>query len=187
MNILIIGGNSDIGIQIARKFYQNNKNNLYLTIQPNKELNIDINQFINHRDRIKIIEFDLLDYKSHKEFFNQLNPKPSLVICAAGFFLNDNQISSDFNLTKKIINTNFVGYVSILEIIIEEFKRKNKGSIIGISSVAGDRGRASNFTYGSSKAAFSTYLSGLRNSIKDFLNNKKNSGGLRSKTTTVLL
>jgi short-subunit dehydrogenase len=50
-----------------------------------------------------------------------------------------------------------------LDLISSEFEKRGSGIIIGISSVAGDRGRASNYIYGSAKAAFTTYLSGLRN------------------------
>tara|TARA_B110000196_G_C21148890_1_gene668319 strand:+ start:3248 stop:3976 length:729 start_codon:yes stop_codon:yes gene_type:complete len=168
MQILIIGGNSDIGFEIAKEFYKNNNNNLYLTTQPNKKITKDINQLKNHKNRLKLIKFDLLKFNNHKKFYNALDPKPDLVICSAGMFLNSEQILSNFELKEKMINTNFTGYASILDIIIDDFKRKNNGCIIGISSVAGDRGRASNYMYGSTKSAFSSYLSGLRNSLKKF-------------------
>ena len=168
MQILIIGGNSDIGFEIAKEFYKNNNNNLYLTTQPNKKITKDINQLKNHKNRLKLIKFDLLEFSNHKKFYNTLDPKPDLVICSAGMFLNSEQILSNFELKEKMINTNFTGYASILDIIIDDFKRKNNGCIIGISSVAGDRGRASNYMYGSTKSAFSSYLSGLRNSLKKF-------------------
>ena len=168
MQILIIGGNSDIGFEIAKEFYKNNNNNLYLTTQPNKKITKDINQLKNNKNRLKLIKFDLLEFNDHKKFYNALDPKPDLVICSAGMFLNSEQILSNFELKEKMINTNFTGYASILDIIIDDFKRKNNGCIIGISSVAGDRGRASNYMYGSTKSAFSSYLSGLRNSLKKF-------------------
>jgi hypothetical protein len=62
-----------------------------------------------------------------------------------------------------MINTNYTGAVSILNVIARQYINLKKGNIIGISSVAGDRGRASKLIYASSKAAFSVYLSGLRN------------------------
>ena len=64
-----------------------------------------------------------------------------------------------------MIDINFTGAVSILETIAKNFEARRKGFIIGISSGAGDRGRASNYIYGSAKSAFSTYLSGLRNRL----------------------
>jgi short-subunit dehydrogenase len=71
----------------------------------------------------------------------------------------------DFNEARKIIDTNYTGCVSVLNVIANDFERRKKGFIIGISSTAGDRGRKSNYCYGSAKAAFSTYLSGLRNRL----------------------
>lgn len=66
----------------------------------------------------------------------------------------------------KIMETNYVGAVSILELFANKFQQQREGVIVGISSVAGDRGRQSNYFYGSSKAAFTAYLSGLRNRLR---------------------
>jgi short-subunit dehydrogenase len=55
--------------------------------------------------------------------------------------------------------------VSILNVVANEFEKLNDGLIIGISSVAGERGRQSNYLYGSAKAGFTAYLSGLRNRL----------------------
>ena len=56
-----------------------------------------------------------------------------------------------------MINTNFTGAVSILNVIAKYYINQKKGTIIGISSVAGDRGRASKLIYASAKAAFTAY------------------------------
>ena len=65
----------------------------------------------------------------------------------------------------KIIDTNYTGVISLLNIIANDFEKRKRGFIIGISSVAGDRGKKSNYLYGSAKVAFTTYLSGLRNRL----------------------
>lgn len=54
-----------------------------------------------------------------------------------------------------------------MNVIANEYEQNKNGFIVGISSVAGDRGRKSNYIYGSAKAAFSAYLSGLRNRLHD--------------------
>jgi len=72
---------------------------------------------------------------------------------------------SDFSEAQKIIDTNYTGAVSILNIVADDFEQRKSGAIIGISSVAGDRGRQSNYIYGSAKAALTAYLSGLRNRL----------------------
>jgi len=87
------------------------------------------------------------------------------VIAVAGYLGDQEKAEINFTEAKKIIDTNYTGYVSILNIISNDFEKRENGFIIGISSVAGDRGRKSNYYYGSSKAAFTTYLSGLRNKL----------------------
>ena len=57
---------------------------------------------------------------------------------------------------------NFTGLVPVLLQAAEAFEARGSGLIIGLSSVAGDRGRASNYAYGSAKAGFTAFLSGLR-------------------------
>src|SRR5690606_97752 len=69
--------------------------------------------------------------------------------------------------TLRTINTNYTGAVSILNIIAADYALQKKGCIVGISSVAGERGRQSNYIYGSAKAGFTAYLSGLRNKFYD--------------------
>jgi decaprenylphospho-beta-D-erythro-pentofuranosid-2-ulose 2-reductase len=71
----------------------------------------------------------------------------------------------DFAEAKRIIETNFLGAVSILETIAADFERRGHGFIIGLSSVAGERGRQSNYIYGSAKGALAIYLSGLRHRL----------------------
>jgi short-subunit dehydrogenase len=73
------------------------------------------------------------------------------------------ELSSSGEETARILTANYTGAVSILNKIAASYVSQRKGTILGISSVAGERGRQSNFLYGSAKAAFSAYLSGLRN------------------------
>ena len=71
----------------------------------------------------------------------------------------------DWKHCHDIINSNYTGAVSILNVVANDFERRKKGVIVGISSVAGERGRQSNYVYGSAKAGFTKYLSGLRNRL----------------------
>ena len=63
------------------------------------------------------------------------------------------------------MRTNYEGPALLLGGFAEAFVKRNSGTIIGVSSVAGDRGRASNYIYGSAKAGFTAFLSGLRNRL----------------------
>ena len=163
--ILIIGAKSDIAKAIARKYAENGYN-LYFASRNSDELNgfsKDI-QIRTQKD-VKCFELDILDYNSHQSFYDKLKEKPIGVISVVGYLGEQEKAQNDFEEANKIMNTNYTGVVSILNIVANDFEINKKGFIVGISSVAGDRGRKSNFIYGSAKAAFTTYLSGLRNRL----------------------
>jgi short-subunit dehydrogenase len=82
-----------------------------------------------------------------------------------GYLGNQEIAQTDFVEAEKILAINYIGVVLILNIIANDFEARRAGSIIGIGSVAGDRGRQSNYIYGSAKAGFAAYLSGLRNRL----------------------
>lgn len=120
---------------------------------------------IKYTSRVSIHEFDALAYDTHQSFFSTLEPKPEVTICVFGFLGENEKAVEDWTQASKIIHTNYTGAVSILNIIARFYASKNEGVIAGISSVAGERGRQSNYLYGSAKAGFTAYLSGLRNSL----------------------
>jgi decaprenylphospho-beta-D-erythro-pentofuranosid-2-ulose 2-reductase len=160
--ILILGANGGIAKEVAKKYAMNG----YDLLLAGRRLNViqeiaDEIHIVSNQD-IKAIELDILDFESHADFYSQLNEKPFGVICAVGYLGDQLDAQDDFEEAKKIIDTNFTGIVSLLNLISNDFERRRSGFIVGISSVAGERGRKSNYIYGSSKAAFSTYLSGLR-------------------------
>ena len=163
--ILIIGAKSDIAKAIAKKYAENGYN-LFLAARESGELQEFANDIqIRTQKKVKCLELDILDYASHPIFYNALEEKPIGVISVVGYLGEQEKAQNNFEETKKIIDTNFTGVVSILNVVANDFENNKKGFIVGISSVAGDRGRKSNFIYGAAKAAFTTYLSGLRNRL----------------------
>jgi short-subunit dehydrogenase len=101
-------------------------------------------------------------YDTHDQFFNELEPKPEVVISAVGLLGDQTVAEKDFISAKLVMDTNYTGVVSILNEVSSYFEVQGSGTIVGISSVAGERGRMKNYIYGSAKAAFTAYLSGLR-------------------------
>ena len=64
-----------------------------------------------------------------------------------------------------VMETNFVGPVNFLSEIANRYEKNKSGTIVGVSSVAGERGRSINYFYGASKSGMTTFLSGLRNRL----------------------
>ena len=109
--------------------------------------------------------FDAMDFSSHARFYESLVPKPDVTIYVIGYMNDNEKVTADWEESLRTINTNYSGAVSILNIIAADYATRKAGTIVGISSVAGNRGRQSNYIYGSAKAAFTAYLSGLRNKM----------------------
>jgi short-subunit dehydrogenase len=109
--------------------------------------------------------FDAESYDSHGTFLRQvLKEVDSLegVVVAFGYLGEQAKAASDFHEGQRILSSNFVGACSILSECANYFEAKRSGFIVGITSVAGDRGRASNYYYGAAKGGLSLFLQGLR-------------------------
>jgi decaprenylphospho-beta-D-erythro-pentofuranosid-2-ulose 2-reductase len=161
--VLILGATSDMATAIAKKFAEN-KFAVQLAarqIDPLKPLVSDL--AIRYGVVCSLHVFDALQFDSHAGFFARLEPKPDVTICVFGQMVDETKAMQKWDLTKGMIDTNFTGVVSILNVAATYYKGTQRGTIVGISSVAGERGRASKLIYGASKAAMSAYLAGLRN------------------------
>lgn len=165
---LIIGGSSDIGLALARKFAEAGYD-IQLTARKVDMLSTTLSD-INIRFKVNCKAYPFLaeDINNHAQFFENLNPRPNVAIYVIGYMGTDDVVLKSGVESLAIINSNYIGAVSVLNIIAAYFAKEKKGTIIGISSVAGERGRQSNLIYGSAKAAFSSYLSGLRNFLTKF-------------------
>ncbi len=163
--LLIIGAKSDMAKAAARKFAENGYD-LILAARNSKELDAFANDInIRTQRQAAVVEVDALAYKTHQKFYESLPQKPDGVLAAVGYLGDQPKAQTDFAEAHKIIDSNYTGVVSLLNIVANDFESRNGGFIVGISSVAGDRGRQSNYLYGSAKAAFTAYLSGLRNRL----------------------
>ncbi len=106
---------------------------------------------------------DVLQTDGLADFIASLPVLPDTVVCVVGELGDQSRAETDLALATKIIRTNFEAPSLLLGLFAERFQTRGSGTIVGVSSVAGDRGRGSNYFYGAAKAGFSEYLSGLRN------------------------
>jgi decaprenylphospho-beta-D-erythro-pentofuranosid-2-ulose 2-reductase len=108
---------------------------------------------------------DLNDMDKHEELLNVADDSLEgidIVLIAHGTLSNQKTCEVSVEETLQEIQTNSLSTISLLTLIANRFETKKSGTIGVISSVAGDRGRASNYIYGSAKAMVTTFTSGLR-------------------------
>ena len=163
--VFIVGAKSDIAKETAR-VYAKNGYNLYLGARNVEELSEFQNDLeVRSSSTVELIELDITAYETHQSIYDSLTEKPLGVVVVSGYMTEQHKAEKEWSESLNTINVNYTGAVSFLNIVANDFESEKRGFIVGVSSVAGDRGRKTNYIYGSAKAAFSAYLSGLRNRL----------------------
>lgn len=110
------------------------------------------------------MRFDARDPTSFAPIIHTVEIEPGEISVASfvGSMPTQAQIDADPALIDAVTVDNFTGPARFLAEIVPLLEARACGTVVGVASVAGDRGRIGNYTYGAAKAAFATYLSGLR-------------------------
>jgi decaprenylphospho-beta-D-erythro-pentofuranosid-2-ulose 2-reductase len=160
---LIIGAYSDIAVATAYELARQNYD-LQLALRGAERMEeISADLVIRHAVNVQLLELDILEMNTFNDFVTNLTPVPDVVICAVGLLGDQHRDQQNIIDEVLVMRTNFEGPACLLGKIATVLIERGAGTIIGISSVAGERGRASNYIYGASKAGFTAYLSGMRN------------------------
>lgn len=163
--VLILGARSDIGKATAHAFAALG-HPIQLAARRIDTLEADRSDIaLRHNINVTLHEFDVLDVGNHSAFVEQLPTLPDIVVCAVGLMGEQQQNERNLDEAVQVTRTNFEGPASILAVLANRFEDRGHGTLVGISSVAGERGRAKNYVYGSAKAGFTAFLSGLRNRL----------------------
>ena len=159
--VLILGANSDVAKEAMSLYVRQGCQ----VIAASRNL-APMDEFIKARnlpgERIITRYFDATAFGDHAAFYAGLPAKPNIVLYAAGFQVTNDQALAHWDGSFRMIHVLYAGAVSILNRIVMDKDNHNLQRIVGLSSLSGVRGRKSNFIYGSTKAAFTTYLAGLR-------------------------
>lgn len=166
--VLILGATSSVAIELA-KIYAQDGHSLQLAARSVERLApLKSDLIIRFNGKVDLFEFDTENTAQHQRFYDSIPAKPDIVVCLFGVLGDQKEAQEEWVKALQILTVNYIGAVSILNVIAKDFKNRRNGTIVGVSSVAGERGRQSNFLYGSAKAGFSAYLSGLRNQLYPF-------------------
>jgi short-subunit dehydrogenase len=159
--VLLFGATSAIAQETA-KLLQADGDRLFLVARDAGKLAIvSADLALRGPERVDGLAADLDDTARHAEIFEAAARSLDVldtVIVAHGVLGDAEACHSDFRHAARVLHTNLVSAVSLLTLAAERFTAQGSGSIVALSSVAGDRGRASNYVYGASKGALSLFL-----------------------------
>src|SRR6202165_6247044 len=168
MKILIIGATSAIAHETAKCFAKDGAE-LFLIGRSSEKLEaVQADLKVRGAKRAESYVLDISQLERHQEMIQsaiETLDGLDMVLIAHGT-LGDQRLSQE-NVTKTLeeFTTNCTSVISLLTLLAHYFEPRKRGCIAVISSVAGDRGRQSNYVYGAAKAAVSTFLQGLRNRL----------------------
>jgi short-subunit dehydrogenase len=167
-SVLILGATSGIAQAIARKLAARGVN-LILAGRSMEDLNRLAGDLkVRFNCPVTTMLFDAATFETHAAFYESckaiVGQLDGIILCY-GYMGDQRKAQDDGQHAKEVIDINFTSCVSILHIAANDMEQRGKGFICAISSVAGDRGRQSNYVYGSAKGALSIFLQGLRNRL----------------------
>lgn len=163
--LLLIGGTSDIGRATALSYAQAGWRVL-LAARRDDEAHRNADDIAARANtEVSVHRLDILETDCFESFIDGLPQLPDTVVCVVGELGDQARGQKDLAHATQVLRTNFEGPSLLLGVIAERFLARGSGTIVGISSVAGDRGRGSNYLYGAAKAGFTAFLSGLRNRL----------------------
>ncbi len=165
ISVLVLGAASDIGLAIAHEFARDKAHVILAARSPGRLETDAIDLRVRYGAEVTLIDFDMLRTDHHGSFIDGLAALPDVVVCVVGLLGEQKTAESDAAQAELVMQTNYNAPALLLNTVATRMEARGSGSIIGISSVAGDRGRASNYVYGSAKAGFTAFLSGLRNRL----------------------
>ncbi|MGO8735492.1 MAG: SDR family oxidoreductase [Terriglobia bacterium] len=168
-SVLILGATSAIASALAREF-ATHKFDLVLGGRDREELSALASDLsLRYGIRAGVLPLDALDTQTHastlRSFLDEAGSDLEGVVVCMGYLGDQAKGQCDGEEARCILETNFTGCVSALNILANHFEPRRAGFICALSSVAGDRGRQSNYLYGAAKAGLSAYLQGLRNRL----------------------
>jgi short-subunit dehydrogenase len=163
--ILLIGATSAIVEAVGRHFAAAGDSIYLLGRSPRRLEQVASDYRLRGAESVHMDSFDALDYEQHAPLIERaIDALGGLDIALIGYGTLPDQAASEasFDVARLALEINAVSIISVLGHLANHFEQQESGALAVISSVAGDRGRRSNYIYGTAKSAVTLYAEGLR-------------------------
>ncbi len=168
MRVVIIGASSAIAYETAKCFARDGAELFLVGRSAAKLTTIADDLKVHGAKQVETWVLDLCELDHHQHMFEQALAslgELDMLLIAHGTLADQGKCEQSVAQTMQELQTNCLSVISLLTISANYFEQQQHGCIAVITSVAGDRGRKSNYVYATSKAAVSVFLQGLRNRL----------------------
>ncbi|HEX8646079.1 MAG TPA: decaprenylphospho-beta-D-erythro-pentofuranosid-2-ulose 2-reductase [Thermoleophilaceae bacterium] len=167
-SVLVLGGTSEIGVATAKRLARERARRVILAVRDPGRAEGAAAELRELGAETEVVAFDAVDIGSHEAFVQDVFDRfgdIDLVLVAWGVLGDQERLARDHDAAVEAAQVNYTGVVSVSVPLAERMKRQGHGTIVYLSSVAGERARASNFVYGSTKAGMDAFAQGLGDSL----------------------
>ncbi|GCB46580.1 decaprenylphospho-beta-D-erythro-pentofuranosid-2-ulose 2-reductase [Streptomyces sp. NL15-2K] len=166
-SLLILGGTSEIALATARRLIARRTRTVWLAGRPSPALETAASHLRALGADVRTVRFDALDPDSHETTLGKVfaDGDVDMVLLAFGVLGDQAHDERDPAAAVRVARTNYTGAVSAGLVSARALQTQGHGSLVVLSSVAGERARRSNFIYGSSKAGLDTFTQGLGDAL----------------------
>src|SRR6266446_4216671 len=166
--VIILGATSGIALEVQRLLAYQGSELLLVARSPRRLAEIQADLAARGAQQVLTYSADLASIPQHAavfEFARRIFPDFDTVLLAYGSMHDQKDSETSVDTLLEELQVNFVSPTAILTLFAADLERRRTGCLAAITSVAGDRGRRSNYVYGSSKGALSLFLQGLRSRL----------------------
>jgi decaprenylphospho-beta-D-erythro-pentofuranosid-2-ulose 2-reductase len=167
-SILLVGGTSGIGLAIVEAFRSDRPLRVVLAARPSPRLEAAAARLAALGCAVETIEFDARAVDTHADVVRKAFAGGDVDVAVVAFgLLGDNERAwTDVDAAVELATVNYTAAVSVGVALAERLRAQGHGSLVALSSVAGERPRRSNFVYGSTKAGLDAFYTGLTEALR---------------------
>ena len=167
--VLVLGATSSIARSIAGRL-RTHGDSVFLAARSSAELErIARDLSIRYGKSVGTATFEATDFQGHRHLMSRAREEMGGldgVVCALGMLGDQPEDSWKASAARTLVDVNLTAAVSLISLAVDIMTPGPEAFIVGLSSVAGERGRQSNYVYGAAKGGFSIFLDGLRNRLE---------------------
>lgn len=169
-SLLLLGGTSEIAVAIAERYAEGGGLHVVVAARPGSRRDETVAHLRGLGHDALAVDFEARDTDSHPALFEDLAAAGrdiDVAVVAFGVLGDEEQAWQDHASAVEHAEVNYVGAVSVGVCLGAMVRRQGHGTIVALSSVAGERVRRSNFVYGSTKAGFDGFYLGLGEALRE--------------------
>lgn len=167
-SLLLLGGTSEIGLAVAQRFARSRPLRIVLAGRPGARLEDAATTLRATGSTVSVLPFEARRPETHAEVVEKAFADGDIDVTVVTFGLLGDQEAAWTNVevARELAEVNYVGAVTVGVALADRLRRQGHGSLVALSSAAGERPRRSNFVYGSTKAGLDSFYTGLTEALR---------------------